>query len=165
MVNVIINVKDKAPLFDVSVSILPSYKSVVSGKSVASVLRLINAGTPENPIDVKVKLTMTNFNKDKIYESGEETIGISNELSIIRELTVPAETPPGVYVLIASATYNNGTIVESYDTFEVVESKIVWFVPGAEQKVLLAVLILIAALFYIRSRYMKNTAIIQKTGK
>jgi len=157
VVNVIISVREKGALFDIRVEILPDYREVAPGKSVGSVLRLVNVGAPETSTDIRVKLIMADLNKKIIRESAEETIGVKGETSVIRWITTPAGTQAGEYLLIASATYTNLT-VESYDTFKVIagEEKQLGFVPELQHYLLFSVAVAVIILFYARKKYLES---------
>lgn len=122
VVNVIIEVKERKPLFDIRIGILPEYKRVVAGGKLFALIQLENIGLRGKLVDVNLQFSIMDFDKKILFESYKETLAVGTQLSTIREFQVPSYTPAGKYLLIAEMRYNDITI-DAYDTFDVIEEK------------------------------------------
>ncbi|MFH0869140.1 MAG: hypothetical protein V1839_02855 [archaeon] len=120
-VYIVVDISKTGALFDVKVTVLPDYKQVLAGDEVVSVIKLTNAMPSQEPVDIKLKLQVMDFENRVLQESVEETLAMTNQLSIVRGLTVPAGAAPGKYVVVATAKYGDLS-AEAYDAFDVVKS-------------------------------------------
>ncbi len=116
IINVIIEVKERKPLFDVIIDVLS--KEVLAGKNVKAKLKVLNLGDLRN-IDIKIYYSIQDFDEN-ILAFKEESIAINEELKVTRTLKVPQGTPVGDYVFYFKASYLNIS-ASSTETFEVVE--------------------------------------------
>ncbi len=115
-VNVILDVKEKAPLFDIKTTILR--KRVSPGKKVTARIEILNLGDLKN-IDIELEYKIRDFNNNT-YTSKKESFAIVDEFSGKVFLDVPQELQTGEYVFYSKVKYND-IIATSYDTFTVVE--------------------------------------------
>jgi hypothetical protein len=144
-INVIIEVKEKKPLFDVSAHVAP--KEVVEGGEVKADIKIINVGDLKN-IDVLLYYAVKDFG-GHILSFREETVNIKDELSINRKLRIPRDVPFGTYVFYLKASYGNIS-ASSTDTFMVIEKiKIFNFI-------LLIIIALLSILIYLIKRGIKK---------
>jgi len=120
IINVIIEIKEKKPLFDMIVDLLS--KEVNPRSNVKAKIKITNLGDLEH-IDVSIYSAIKNFNGD-ILSFKEENIAIDKELEITRSLRVPQGASPGIYIFYSKVSYGNIT-ASSTDTFEVVEGKLI----------------------------------------
>jgi uncharacterized membrane protein len=114
IINVIIEVKEKKPLFDVIVDVLS--KEVSPGSKLRAKLRVLNLGDLEN-IDISLYYAIKDF-EGKLISFKEENMRIKKELDIIKELRMPRDTPVGNYVLYLKVSYGNVS-ASATDTFKV----------------------------------------------
>jgi len=109
-VNVIVEVKEKLPLFDISID---SGKTVFyPGDSIKSNIKVSNMGDLKD-IDVVIYYAIKDF-EGKIYGFSEESIAIEDELNLIRILKVPWDVPVGDYLLYSKVSYGNVTAASTY---------------------------------------------------
>jgi large-conductance mechanosensitive channel len=150
VVNVIIEVKERKPLFDVLVDILTS--EVAPGENLKARFKVLNLGDLNN-IDVVLYYAVKDYD-DNIIAFREESIAIDKELNIVRKLNLPSDTHFGDYVLYLKARYNNITAA-SVETFSVVEKSAI-----SVQTILIAAgiafIIIASALFIILFRKFKK---------
>jgi len=116
VINVIIEVTEKEPLFDLIVNVLP--EKVGRGKNVKANIKILNLGDLEN-VDVFLHYSIRDLEGNELTFK-EESIAIVDKLDITRELKVPEDVPFGKYMFYTKVSYNDVTAV-STDLFEVVE--------------------------------------------
>jgi hypothetical protein len=117
-INVVIEVKEGNPLFDLSVRILPEYKSLASGGDGQAVINMKNLGGGASVVSLRTYVS--DFERNIIYESTKEMLGIVSTLSLTRVFKIPEYAPAGKYLLVAEIEYA-GVKAEAYDTFDVSE--------------------------------------------
>jgi len=122
IINLVIEVKEREPLFDIRIKVLPEYKNVVAGGRLVVLIQLENIGLRGKLVDVESFLSIMDFDKKILYELSKETLAIGTQFSTIREINIPSYMPVGKYLAMAEMKHNNITI-NSYDTFDVVEKK------------------------------------------
>ncbi|MGV8151966.1 MAG: hypothetical protein ACP5OG_02705 [Candidatus Nanoarchaeia archaeon] len=138
-INMLLNVRDRTRVFDVSVK---SEKLKVGLESnLKSNIDIVNNGELRN-IDVLLEYSIKDFN-DKIYISHKENITIINTLNLIRILKLPSEISYGQYVFYTRVSYGNASSVSSY-VFEVGDYKdysLYYWIAG--------IVLVLAIIFYI----------------
>lgn len=117
-INVVVEVKEGNPLFDLSIRVLPEYKSVNAGDIIKTNISMENLGAGQSVVNLRVYVT--DFDRQIIYQSSKEIVGVVSRLDLERELTIPNNAPDGKYLAIAEIEYA-GFKAETYDTFDVVE--------------------------------------------
>lgn len=121
-VSVVLEIKQRAALFDIKVSVPPQYKSVNPGSDIKVLVDLLNVGLYGTPVDVHLYLVITDFDKLIVTESSKEVLAVKTNLSVERLMHVPLDTLPGTYIVLGEARYENITVT-TFDTFNVVEKK------------------------------------------
>lgn len=124
IVKIVLSVKKKEALFDLSVNIPDEYKTVTAGSNVKALVDMLNVGLYGTAVDVELYLYISDFNKLILYETQKEVLAVKTNLSVERDLFVPLDTVSGTYLVVGEAKYKNIT-VSSFDTFNVVEKKYV----------------------------------------
>jgi len=114
VINVIIEVKERKPLFDLRVDVFN--KRVIPGSKIKFDILAINQGDLRG-FDILLHYSIRDF-EGEIYEMKEESIKIDGELELTRELIVPSNLALGKYVLYSKISYQNITAT-GIDTFEV----------------------------------------------
>ncbi len=110
IINVILEIKEKKPLFDVSVDVI-SKKVPIDG-NVKARLKVSNLGDLNN-IDIYLYYAIKDFDGN-VLSFKEENIAINNELTVTRTLAVPSAASLGDYVFyfisrkIPSVSISNG---------------------------------------------------------
>jgi len=99
--NVIIEVQELEPLFDIRVDL--ERTNYIPGEDVLFTLYITNNGDLKN-IDVKVYYAIRDFDKNT-FTFKEESIAIDKSLSMIRQLRIPENAKFGNYVVYASVQY------------------------------------------------------------
>jgi hypothetical protein len=115
IINVIVEVQEKLPLFDLRVDI--SNKKVVSGGNLKFNLLTINQGDLTG-FDILVHYSIKDF-EGNVLEFKEESIKIDKQLEIQRNLIIPENISLGKYILYSRISYQNVN-ASGIDTFEVV---------------------------------------------
>ncbi len=105
-------------LFDVSVNIPEKYRKVLLGQELAAEVRIINIKTIGT-----VAVTMEYIIEDKggntLFDEFETKV-IENEIEYLKQIILPADIPPGVYMFFVKVKYQEDTALAGYP-FEVVE--------------------------------------------
>lgn len=140
-INIIIEIKEKKPIFDVSVDV--KTKEVSAGNEVEADINIVNLGDLEN-IDILVYYAIKDFQQN-ILSFKEESIFIEDEINITRKLRVPASAGFGAYVFYSKISYGNIS-ASGADVFMVSE-KIRLF-----DLILIIVIIVLAVLIYLIKR-------------
>ncbi|MFA5060817.1 MAG: hypothetical protein WC494_00680 [Candidatus Pacearchaeota archaeon] len=112
-INVLINIKERSPLFDVSGELTEDY--VYSGQKVEVSFNLTNMGHLKG-IDVFFYYAIKDFDGN-ILTFKEESIAIEDKLELVRGLSIPRDLPPGQYVLYLKASYGENIATGSYSFF------------------------------------------------
>lgn len=113
---IFIEIKPKQALFDTKIKINSKYKQVKKGSYVEALIDLINIG---EPLNVNLYYAIRDLDGN-IISFDEETLRVSDELSVIRKLKVPENTNQGNYIFYVKAAYN-GNIAISSDLFTVLD--------------------------------------------
>jgi len=116
IINLIIDVKERNPFFDVAVDILT--KEVSAGGDAKAKFSISNLGDLNN-MDISLYYAIKDFD-GKVISFKEENIAINKELNLTRKLNIPKDTPVGDYVFYLKTSYNNIT-ASSAENFKVTE--------------------------------------------
>ena len=106
--------------FDIKIKVLPEYKKVVAGGTLVALVELKNIGLQGEPVDVSLYLSIINSDRKISFEVYKETLAISTQLSLMKEIQIPSNISIGEYLLLSKMKYDSITL-EAYDTFSVVE--------------------------------------------
>jgi len=150
-VKVVLEVKEREPLFDIKVIVPRQYKVVNPGDTLKVLVNMLNVGLYGTAVDVELYLYATDLDKVIIYELQKEVIAVETNVSIEREIFVPLNTFAGTYLVLGDAKYTNISI-STYDTFNVNEKKYVrasYFIVLA---IILALIILILFILWKRKK-------------
>lgn len=120
--NSALKINEKEDLFNINLEILDDHKEILRGDNLVVIITLENFGLREELIDVNVRLSIMDLERKIVYVSSDEFIAMGRRLSIVREINVPGFLNQGDYLVLAEMKYNNN-ILESSDTFSVVELK------------------------------------------
>jgi hypothetical protein len=118
IINLILEIKERKPLFDVSVDVI-SKKVPIEG-NVKAKLKVSNLGDLNN-IDIYLYYAIKDFD-GHILSFKEENVAIDKELTVTRTLAVPSTASLGDYVFYFKASYDNIS-ASSTESFEVVEKE------------------------------------------
>jgi len=116
IVGTIIEVESAKPLFDVDVEVLPEYKSIFPGDDVFIDVSLFNI-RGFGRVDVFLEYSIRDFQGNVIAKE-EETVAVETQAKFTRELLVPSDIGPGVYVASVKVTFEDSVGISS-DVFEV----------------------------------------------
>jgi len=150
-IKIVLEVREKEPLFDLRVIVPNEYKRVYPGEEVKALVNMLNVGMYGTAVDVEFYLYITDLDKVLIYELKKETIAVETNLSLERMLYIPPNTVPGTYLVLGEAKYTNIT-VSTYDTFYVGEKKYVRVSYFIILAVILALIAFILFLVYKRRK-------------
>ncbi len=115
IINVIVEVKERKPLFDLKLQVLE--KQLFRGDNVTANISMINMGDLKF-IDVVLYNAIKNFEGDTLSHT-KESIAIDTNLNVIRTLKIPVNTLDGTYLFYSKISYGN-IIATATDTFDVV---------------------------------------------
>lgn len=115
IINVIIEVKERKPLFDLKVDLFK--KEIPLNKNLKSKISILNLGDLKN-IDILLYYSIKDFDGN-IYEYKEESLKIDKNLELIRTLKVPDDVALGDYIFYVKITYKN-VIATSSETFKII---------------------------------------------
>jgi hypothetical protein len=144
-VSIILEIKERQPLFDIKVIVPKEYKNINPGTDLRTIVEMLNVGLYGKNVDVELYLYVTDFNKLVISESSKEIIAVKTNLTIDRYLHVPFDTMSGTYLVLGEAKYNNITIT-TYDTFNVREKK---YLKASYFFVIIFLILLILFIFFL----------------
>jgi len=147
IINTIVEIKEKLPLFDLRVDI--QNKKIVPGNELKFKLLTINQGDLTG-FDILVYYSIRDF-EGNVYEFKEESIKIDKELEIDRGLIVPTNLTLGKYILSSKITYSNVTAT-AIDTFEALSEKGLWMYKLFVGGIVLAIIIVSGLLFWVLNR-------------
>ncbi len=116
IINVIIEVKERKPLFDVLTNV--RNKRVSPEHNVITDIKMINMGDLEH-IDVLFYYAIKDF-EGNVLTFKEESLFIEKELEIVRKLKVPENLSPGNYIFYSRVSYEEISAT-STDVFTVTE--------------------------------------------
>ncbi len=114
IVNVIIEVREKKPLFDILVNI--KKKKLRPGDDVKVDIEVTNMGDLEY-IDVLLYYAIKDFQGNTITFK-EESLAIKQKLKVPRELEIPEDLPEGDYVFYTKVSFED-IVATGVDTFKV----------------------------------------------
>ncbi len=148
---IVVEVKEREPLFDVKVTVPREYKYVLPGDDLAVLTDMLNVGMYGTAVDVGLYLYITDLDKILIYERQKEVLAVETNLTVNRILNIPFSTNPGTYLVLGEMTYGNITI-STYDTFNVGEKKYVRVSYFLIIVIVLALIIIILFILYKRRK-------------
>ena len=154
VISTIIEVESAKPLFDVDVEVLPEYKSVYPGDEVFMEVSLFNV-RGFGRVDVNLEYSIRDF-KGNLIVAEHETVAVEMQAKFGRELLIPSDLEPGMYVASVKVTFEDSVGISS-DLFEV-KAKAIKLYPIAIKDytfylLLGTVLIAGIAIFFMRGFY------------
>ncbi len=120
VVNVIIEVKEEKPLFDIIIDIPNLFKKIAIGDEIVANIKIVNNGYIDM-VDVTIQYSIIDMDNNTIVVK-EETLAVGRTKTINRRLKIPSDVKPGRYILYGKITYEGG-IATASDFFEIVEKK------------------------------------------
>jgi len=142
----IIEVESSKPLFDVDLEVLPEYKNTMPGNKILMEVSIFNL-RGFGRVDVNAEYSVRDLSGN-IYTSGHETLAVETEVKFTRELLLPSDLKPGVYIASARVNFEEfaGT---SSDLFNVGAKTISFGQVGFKSNTLNLLLVFIIALFVV----------------
>jgi len=114
IVNVIIEVKEKNPLFDIRVRV--DERNLFRGDKVNANISIVNMGDLMN-MDIILYYSIKNFKND-IFFFREESLAIGKMLNVPRNFDIPIDAPFDDYVFYVKVSYENISAA-SVDSFKI----------------------------------------------
>jgi len=152
IVNVIIDVKEKKPIFDISTNIFD--KNLIPGSKLNANITLMNKGDIKY-MDILLDYIIKNFS-GTIIISNEESIAINKTLDLEREFIIPKDIIPGDYLLYVKVIYGNESAASS-DNFRVIQNENPSSIITATVWVLIIVVVIsIIIIIYLLRIYLKK---------
>ena len=115
ILNIIVEVKEKNPLFDIKTNVLTpmiTYEDTLNAQ-----ISINNLGDIL-PIDGLLYYAVKDFN-GRVYTFKEESLAIDQTLDLVREIKLPL-LPPGDYILYSKISYNKIQAISS-DSFKIIK--------------------------------------------
>lgn len=140
----------------VNTKILLDYKKVEAGKPLLAQTEiiLIKEVYDNKPIDMHIEYIITDSRGNAVMKISE-TKGIIDRLSMVKELMLPSDIPPGAYTLAVTAAFKEKSGAETV-SFEVIKTKSLpspSFFTNKGIIVLLTILLMIFTIFFIALYY------------
>lgn len=110
-------VEEEKPLFDVSLSIVDEYKKVLPGEDIIAEISLIKIAGSKVDVDVFYSLIDPN---GKVISTKQEIVAVETKTIFVAKLTVPEDAKTGDYLFKVKAVLKKETL-EASDSFEVIE--------------------------------------------
>lgn len=117
-INLIVEVQERKPLFDVLVDVENLEYS--PGEKVESDIEIINMGDLHN-IDILLHYSVRDFEDGTIVFLKEESLAINKSLNLEREIDLPNDMESGLYEFSVFSTYKE-IFASGKDTFEIVNN-------------------------------------------
>lgn len=117
---VIIGVKEKEALFDVSVILPEEFKKTKGGRDITADIVLYNFGTLM-PVDVTLTYEIRDVDGN-VIDSRKETLAVEEQLFLQRTFTIPEYLEEGYYLFYVRLDYENQTATGS-DMFMILEKE------------------------------------------
>ena len=115
-VDVILEVLEKKPLFDIISSL--DKQVLAKNDKISAEIEMTNMGD-DKKVDVTLEYFIEDFSSNKI-KIGEETLAVSGSKKITRNFNLPENLSLGNYLFYVRLNYN-GNIATSKNSFEIVE--------------------------------------------
>ncbi len=107
----IMEVKEKRPLFDIFVNLEEIPLEVIPGEEVEADILLYNFGDMK-PVDVKLYYSLRDFEgSDILYKY--DTFAVEEQKNVIRKVRMPTDSEEGFYLFYARVEYGNETASSS----------------------------------------------------
>jgi hypothetical protein len=107
----IMEVKEKRPLFDIYVNLAEVPVEVTPGGEVRADILLYNFGDVR-PVDVMLFYSLRDFDGNDILFK-YDTLAVQEQEQVVRKVRVPADIEPGFYVFYSRVEYGNETASSS----------------------------------------------------
>ena len=121
----IIEIKQRAALFDVGVEILKRDKESSPGDEISAIIEMTNIGLRGTAVDVELSLSIVDLKKEIVKEYSKETLAIRDDTTVNKKLKLPEDIKYGTYLLVADLSYLNIS-ASSYDSFEIKGNTVNW---------------------------------------
>jgi uncharacterized membrane protein len=118
-VTLVLDIKEKAPLFDIKATLLR--KIFVPGQLAVADIKILNLGDLKN-IDVELESLILD-SEENIYDAKKEMFAINDSFAGKAALQIPKNIPEGKYKFSSTVRYKNIT-ANSYDSFDIIKSVI-----------------------------------------
>jgi len=152
VINVIIEVKERKPLFDVKVDIIE--QKLGPGGYVKANIKIINMGDLK-PIDILFYYAIKNFD-GSILSYKEESLAIDEELNIMRTLKIPEDILSDYYVFYSKVSYEDYSKVPyeyikavGSDVFEITKERVLEIEKPFMKNVFVKIIIILVVIFGI----------------
>jgi len=153
--SIVLDVKDKAPLFDIKTTVLK--KTIFPGRKIFANINILNLGDLKN-IDVELLYYLIDF-QNNTYVQKKESFAINDSFSGEVFLEIPRNIELGEYLFYSKVSYGN-IMASSYDTFTII-SKLMGLLPKSGKSVLYLLSLIILSFITLLSivlikRLLKN---------
>jgi len=142
--NVIIEVGERSPLFDVSVKLAKT--QLIPGENAVAEINVINMGDVDE-IDILLYYAIKDFDGN-VVAFREESLAIERELKVTRQLNIPLDTEVGSYAFYTRASFGAISAASS-EGFKVVHFALAPLVQGKWIFIIVIVIIIVLIVLFV----------------
>jgi len=111
IVLVIMEIRERRPLFDIRVVTRETPQPVYQGEEVEADIMMYNFGDLK-PVDVLLYYSLRDFDSDDLLYA-EESLSVQEQKSVTRRIRIPEDLEPDYYLFYARLTYDNESVSAS----------------------------------------------------
>lgn len=111
VIRIIIEVKEKKPLFDIYASLETTPFELMAGDEFTAEILLYNFGDLK-PVDVELFYSLRDFDGKDVVQY-HETLAVEEQRLVRRKISIPSDLDPGYYLLYSRVEYSNQTASSS----------------------------------------------------
>lgn len=152
VVRIIIEVKERKPLFDIYSSLENTPFELMPGDEFTAEILLYNFGDLK-PVDVELFYSLRDFDGNDIVQN-HETLAVEEQRLVKRKIFIPRDLEPGYYLLYSRVDYSNQT-ASSSALIEVVEFEERFEIPWTIL-IFVALAVTVAVIIFLLRKYFRK---------
>ncbi|UCD07698.1 MAG: hypothetical protein JSW41_01875 [Candidatus Aenigmatarchaeota archaeon] len=160
---VVIEVRERRPLFDILVSTEETPQRVYLGEEVEADILMYNFGDLK-PVDVSLYYSLRDFDGNDILYA-EESFAVQEQKEVKKKIRIPEDLEPGYYLFYSRLTYANESLSSSAIVLVQRMEERFYLEPWMIIGVLIIVIIAILASFFIQMRKYRRIWSAKAPGK
>jgi len=150
-VNVVLDIKEKVPLFDIKTTILKKY--IFPGRRITANIIILNLGDLKN-IDVELEYYIIDF-ENNTYNPKKESFAINDSFTGKVFLEIPKDIELGQYVFYSKVNYGNIS-ASSYDTFSVIREISFYMMMTIILSLAILIIVLVLIIIHLKRKKQKR---------
>jgi hypothetical protein len=147
---VVMEVRERRPLFDILVSTTETPQRVYLGEEIEAEILMYNFGDLK-PVDVSLYYSLRDFDGNDILYA-EESFAVQEQKEVKRKIRIPEDLEPGYYLFYSRLTYGNESVSSSAIVLVQGREERFYFEPWMIIGILVIIIIVILASFFIQMR-------------